>query len=54
MSKDSLYQQLRSHLAYLRLTAASEALPAQLEQAAKENLSHTAFLERLLATELKA
>ena len=26
--KDSLYQQLRSHLAYLKLPAAAEALPA--------------------------
>jgi DNA replication protein DnaC len=54
VSKDSLYQQLRSHLAYLRLDAASEALPAHLEQAAQQKLSHTAFLERLLATEVRA
>ena len=28
MSRDSLYQQLRTHLAYLNLGAAAEALPA--------------------------
>ena len=33
MSKDSVYQQLRSHLAYLNLPATAEALPTHLEQA---------------------
>jgi DNA replication protein DnaC len=50
----SVYQQLRSHLAYLKLAAAAEALPEQLEHAAKTELSHTAFLERLLAVEVAA
>jgi DNA replication protein DnaC len=50
----SVYQQLRSHLAYLRLAAAAEALPEQLEHAAKAELSHTAFLQRLLAVEVAA
>jgi DNA replication protein DnaC len=50
----SAYQQLRGHLHYLRLDAAAEALPAQLDQAAADNLSHTAFLERLLAIEVEA
>jgi DNA replication protein DnaC len=50
----SVYQQARSHLAYLRLSAAAEALPAQLEAAAAENLGHTAFLERLLDVEVTA
>jgi DNA replication protein DnaC len=50
----SAYQQLRGHLHYLRLAAAAEALPAQLDQAAAERLSHTAFLQRLLAIEVQA
>jgi len=50
----SVYQQLRGHLAALRLTAAAEALPAQLEQATAEPTGHTAFLERLLAVEVAA
>ena len=54
MSGTSVYQQARSHLAYLRLTAAAEALPAQLERAAAENLGHTAFLEHLLEVEVTA
>jgi hypothetical protein len=35
MSRDTLYQQLRSHLAYLKLTAAAEALPGELDTAMK-------------------
>jgi DNA replication protein DnaC len=54
MKDASLYQQARSHLAYLRLAAAAEALPACLEHAASENLGHTAFLERLLDVEVTA
>ena len=54
MSEASVYQQLRGHLAELRLTAAAEALPAALDQASASNLSHTAFLERLLAVEVTA
>jgi hypothetical protein len=54
MSEQSTYQKLRGHLAYLRLTAAAEALPAELDHAAKENLGHTAFLERLLDVEVAA
>ncbi len=54
MTDSSTYQQLRSHLAYLRLTAAAEALPAELEHAAKAKLGHTAFLERLLDVEVTA
>jgi DNA replication protein DnaC len=50
----SVYQQLRGHLAYLRLAAAAEALPEQLEHAATADLSHTAFLQRLLAVEVAA
>ena len=48
MSRDSLYQQLRGHLAYLNLAAAAEALPAELDNATKAKQTHTEFLERLL------
>ena len=51
---DSLYQQVRSHLAYLQLTAAAEALPGQLDAAMKAKATHTEFLERLLAIEVDA
>ena len=54
MNENSLYQQLRGHLATLRLGAAAEALPAELDRAAAEKLGHTAFLERLLAIEVAA
>jgi DNA replication protein DnaC len=49
-----VYQQLRGHLAYLKLAAAAEALPQALEDARTEELSHTVFLERLLAVEVDA
>ncbi len=54
MSDNSIYQKLRGHLGYLRLAAAAEALPAELEHAAKAKLGHTAFLERLLEVEVAA
>jgi hypothetical protein len=54
MSEASLYQQLRGHLATLRLAAAAEALPSVLDAARIESLGHTAFLERLLAIEVAA
>ena len=54
MSEASTYQDLRGHLATLRLAAAAEVLPATLEAARAEGLSHTAFLERLLAVEVEA
>ena len=50
----SLYQQLRGHLAGLKLHDAAEALPAVLDAAAAENLTLTAALERLLAIEVTA
>jgi len=50
----SVYQQLRSNLAYLRLDAAAEALATELDHAGKEKLSHSAFLERLLRVEVEA
>ena len=54
MSEGSVYQRVRGHLAELRMTAAAEALPAELERADKDGTSHTAFLERLLAVEVAA
>jgi DNA replication protein DnaC len=55
MSAASDYQRLRSHLAFLRMTAAAEALPGLLEEAGKDKaLSPTALLERLLAVEVDA
>jgi DNA replication protein DnaC len=54
MNKDSIYQQLRSHLAYLKLQAAAEALPAQLEAARATKTGHTEFVEALLAIEVDA
>jgi DNA replication protein DnaC len=53
-AQESRYQQLRQHLHYLRLETAAEALPAELERAREEKLSHTAFLERLLGIEVEA
>ncbi len=50
----SLYQQLRAHLAVLKLHDAAEALPGVLDGAAAERLSMTATLERLLAIEVDA
>src|SRR6266545_180710 len=50
----SLYQQLRAHLAVLKLHDAAEALPGVLDGAAAERLSMTATLERLLAIEVEA
>ena len=54
MKEQGVYQQLRSHLAYLRLTAAAEQLAPALEQAEQAKLSHTRFLEQLLAVEVDA
>jgi DNA replication protein DnaC len=48
----SLYQQLRGHLATLKLHTAAEALPGVLDAARTEGLSLTAALERLLALEV--
>jgi DNA replication protein DnaC len=54
MSEGSDYQRLRAHLAFLRMTAAAEALPGLLDEAVKSGLSNQAFLERLLAVEVDA
>lgn len=49
-----LYQRLRSHLAYLKLTAAAEALPGELDHARDHDVSHLEFCERLLGLEVTA
>jgi hypothetical protein len=54
VNASSDYQKLRAHLAFLRMTAAAEALPGELEHAIKASLTHAAFLERLLAVEAGA
>ena len=50
----SLYQQLRGHLAELKMHDAAGALPAVLDTAAAEGLTLTAALEQLLAIEVTA
>ena len=51
-SPNRTYQQLRSHLAYLKLDAAAEALAGVLDDA--DNTRHVDVLERLLAIEVEA
>ncbi len=50
----SLYQQLRGHLATLKLTTAAEQLPTILDHAVADGLSLTAALEQLLRAEVDA
>lgn len=50
----SIYQQLRGHLAVLKLEACAEALPRVLDEAVTDELSMTATLERLFAIEVTA
>jgi DNA replication protein DnaC len=54
MNKHATYQQLRSHLAYLKLTAAAERLPGALEEAEKIKPGYTQFLHDLLDIEVAA
>jgi len=51
---DHVYQQLRGHLAYLKLAAAAEQLAAHLDQAQKMKPSYTKFLADLLDVEVQA
>lgn len=51
---DTLYQTVRAHLAYLKMSAAAEALPGQLDTALQAKATHTEFLERLLRVEVDA
>jgi DNA replication protein DnaC len=54
MSADTIYQQLRGHLAYLKLGATADALAAALDVAEREKPGYTQFLHDLLATEVAA
>ena len=54
MNKHATYQQLRGHLAYLKLAAAAEQLPAALEAAEKTKPGYTQFLHDLLDVEVEA
>jgi DNA replication protein DnaC len=54
MSADTLYQQLRGHLHYLKLAAVAEQLAPALEHADRERPGYTEFLAGLLKTEVDA
>lgn len=54
MNKNATYQQLRSHLAYLKLTALAEQLPGALERAEQGKPGYTQFLADLLDVEVTA
>jgi DNA replication protein DnaC len=49
-----LYEQLKDDLGYLKLTRAAELLPALLDRARDQQLSHAAFLAELVAEEAAA
>ena len=54
-SPNRTYQQLRAHLAYLKLDAAADALAPVLDNTDNtDNASHVEILERLLAIEVEA
>lgn len=50
----TLYQQLREHLAYLRLPAIAEHLAPALEAAERDKPGYTEFLHQLTAAEVQA
>ena len=54
MNKHASYQDLRAHLAYLKLAAVAEHLPAALEHAEKDKPGYTQFLHDLLQVEVDA
>ena len=54
MGADTIYQQLRSHLAYLKFGAAADALAPALEAAERDKPGYTQFLHDLLAIEVAA
>ena len=54
MRKGATYQELRSHLAYLKLGAVAEALPGALKDAETTKPSYTDFLHALLDVEVSA
>jgi DNA replication protein DnaC len=49
-----LYEQLKDDLGYLKLTRAAEVLPALLDRARTDGLSHAAVLAELFAEEAAA
>jgi DNA replication protein DnaC len=51
--QSAVYQRLRSHLAFLRLGAAAEALTAVLDTARDQDLSVIEAMEQLLAVEVE-
>jgi DNA replication protein DnaC len=54
MSTDTLYEQLRGHLHYLKLAAVADALAPALEHAERAQPGYTEFLTGLLETEVDA
>ncbi len=54
MNKHATYQQLRGHLAYLKLAAAAEHLPGALAAAERDKPGYTQFLHDLLTVEVTA
>jgi len=54
VSADTVYQQLRDHLAQLRLTTVADRLAPALEAAEQEKPGYTRFLADLLAAEVHA
>lgn len=54
MSTDTLYEQLRGHLHYLKLAAIAEQLAPALEHAEAEHPGYTQFLQALMKTEVDA
>ncbi len=54
MSADTLYEQLRGHLHYLKLAAVAEQLAPALERAERDRPGYTEFIAGLLETEADA
>ena len=54
MSSDTLYEQLRGHLHYLKLAAVADALAPALQHAEKHKPGYTEFLADLLKAEVEA
>ena len=54
MSADTLYEQLRGHLHYLKLAAVAEQLAPALERAERDRPGYTEFIAGLLETEVDA
>ena len=54
MSSDTIYQQLRDHLSYLKLAATADALAPALQAAERDKPGYTRFLHDLLTVEVDA